>query len=154
MLSSSNNDGFQRPEAPPPLLPPPATAAAAAVRTTMTTAATMEDKLHGVAASFRRERDEAHRRQWTAKERLRLVEQEAQAMAVTVESMEKDYKALQQKMGNEQELQTLMRDVELLTKEVGGSMRHCTCWCSVERHSSLGSSKKMEKLFRHCCDTF
>lgn len=115
MLSSSNNSsGFRQPEAPP--------AATSAARTTAPSA-TMEDKLHGVAASFRRERDEAHRRQWTAKERLRLVQQEAQAMAATVESMEKDYKAMQQKMGSEQELQALMRDVDLLTKEVRASAR-------------------------------
>ena len=88
----------------------------------------VEDKLHTMAANFRRERDEAHRRQMTAKERLRLAEQEAAAMTATVAVMEKDYKALQQQMGNEQDMQNLAKDVEMLIKEVRcGSVESTLC---------------------------
>jgi hypothetical protein len=44
----------------------------------------LESKLHTVAASFRQSRDEAHRAQQLATERLRLAVEECNAVAATV----------------------------------------------------------------------
>jgi hypothetical protein len=90
---------------------------------TTTNTTTVEDKLHGMADSFRRDRDDAQRRQMTASERLHLTQQEYAAMRATVESMMTEHQRLMEMQEAGQVVRALKDQVELLTKEV------CVCVC-------------------------
>jgi predicted RNase H-like nuclease (RuvC/YqgF family) len=82
----------------------------------------VEARLHNVAASFRKSRDEAHREHQLAVERLTLATQESEALQKTVNDMKAQLEALQKKAGSSQErqreLQQLQTDVAMLNKEV------------------------------------
>ncbi|GAX25680.1 hypothetical protein FisN_15Lh049 [Fistulifera solaris] len=78
----------------------------------------MEDRLHGLADSFRRERDDALRRKMTAQERLTLKKQEVDAMTATLNNLEEKQKQLKVHMSKAEENEELRREVSQLTKEV------------------------------------
>ena len=82
----------------------------------------LESKIHTVAASFRQKRDEAHRSQQLATERLRLATEECEAVAKSVQTAEANLKTMQEKAGGctavKQERATLQGEVAHLTKEV------------------------------------
>ena len=85
-------------------------------------AAALEEKLRTTVATYRQQRDEAHRSQQLATERLRLATEEAEAVAATVQTAQKNLATLQAKAGGntavQQEQAALQREVEHLTKEV------------------------------------
>ena len=97
MFSTSTNGGAQR---------------------TPSNAGAMEAKIHGMADSLRRQRDEAHRKSLTAAERVRLVQQEAEAMAATVDNMQNQYKTLQEKAAKAKKVETLATQVQEKTQQV------------------------------------
>ncbi|GAX23051.1 hypothetical protein FisN_15Hh049 [Fistulifera solaris] len=78
----------------------------------------MEDRLHGLADSFRRERDDALRRKMTAQERLTLKKQEVDAMAVTLKNLQEKQKQLKAHMSKAEQNEVLRKEVLQLTKEV------------------------------------
>ena len=82
----------------------------------------LESKIHTVAASFRQKRDEAHRSQQLATERLRLATEECEAVAKSVQSAQENLKAMQEKAGGsnaaKHERATLQAEVSHLAKEV------------------------------------
>jgi len=91
----------------------------------MTTATTnndqaLEAKLHGVAAAFRRERDEAHRQRELANERLRLTREEADAAAKSLAAMRTKLDDLERASGEaaERQIERLKAEVESLTNQV------------------------------------
>jgi hypothetical protein len=80
----------------------------------------LESKLQTVAATFRRERDEAHRSKELAFERLRLAEQDANASKQGLIALQTKFDMLQKESGDDadREIQQLQNDVKLLTKQV------------------------------------
>jgi hypothetical protein len=78
----------------------------------------MEDRLHGIADSFRRERDDALRRKMTAQERLTLKKQEVDAMATTLKNLQDKQKQLKVHMSKAEQNEELRKEVLQLTKEV------------------------------------
>ena len=85
-------------------------------------AAALEHKLRATLHSYRQRRDEAHRGQQLAAERLRLVTEEFQAVQSSVQAAQKHLASLQEEAGGSlaarQEDANLQREVEHLTKEV------------------------------------
>ena len=78
------------------------------------------DKLHGVMAAMRRERDELHRKKALAEERLRLFQEEKEALEKSCSNAQVQLEALQES-GNEgaiQEVVELEKEVIRLNKEV------------------------------------
>jgi GMP synthase PP-ATPase subunit len=86
------------------------------------------DKLHGVLASLRRERDELHRKKALAKERLHLFQEEKEAMGKTYALAQGKLEALQQSSNDKalQEFNHLEHEVSRLTKEVSFSLNVTT----------------------------
>jgi hypothetical protein len=78
------------------------------------------DKLHGVMAGMRRERDELHRKKALAEERLRMFQEEKEALEKTSANAQVQLKALQES-GNEDAIQHVLeleKEVLRLNKEV------------------------------------
>ena len=78
------------------------------------------DKLQGVMAAMRRERDELHRKKALAEERLRLFQEEKEALEKSCSNAQVQLEALQES-GNEgaiQEVVELEKEVIRLNKEV------------------------------------
>ncbi len=87
------------------------------------------DKLHGVMAAMRRERDELHRKKALAEERLRLFQEEKEALEKTSANVQVQLEALQES-GNEDAIQHVLeleKEVLRLNKEV----RLMSCACSI-----------------------
>lgn len=78
----------------------------------------MEDRLHGLADSFRRERDDALRRKMTAQERLSLKKQEVEAMSATLKNLQDKHKQLKIHLDKADQNEELRKEVLQLTKEV------------------------------------
>jgi uncharacterized protein YlxW (UPF0749 family) len=82
----------------------------------------LEAKIQNVAATLRQKRDEAHRTQQLALERLRLVRQEADALEATVKDLQSKLETVQNQAGGsaraKDELEKLYKDVDMLSKEV------------------------------------
>jgi hypothetical protein len=82
----------------------------------------LEAKIQTVAATLRQKRDEAHRTQQLALERLRLVRQEADALQGTVNDLQNKLETIQNQAGGssraKDELEKLYKDVDMLAKEV------------------------------------
>jgi len=85
-----------------------------------TTAEAIVDKLHGVMAALRRERDDLHRKKALAEERVRLIQEEKEALEKTVTAAQTKLETLHES-GNADALKE-MRDMEdevtRLNKEV------------------------------------
>jgi len=81
-----------------------------------------ETSVRAALNSYRQQRDEAHRGQQLANERLRLVTEEYKVVESSVESAKKHLDQLKGKAGDSpaarEELLALQREVEHLTKEV------------------------------------
>jgi len=81
-----------------------------------------ETSVRAALNSYRQQRDEAHRGQQLANERLRLVTEEYKVVESSVESAKKHLDQLKEKAGDSpaarDELLALQREVEHLTKEV------------------------------------
>lgn len=78
----------------------------------------MEDRLHGLADSFRRERDDALRRKMTAQERLSLKKQEVEAMSATLKNLQEKQKQLKVHLNKAGQNEELRKEVLQLNKEV------------------------------------
>jgi uncharacterized protein YlxW (UPF0749 family) len=82
----------------------------------------LEAKIQSVAATLRQKRDEAHRTQQLALERLRLVRHEAEALEATVKDLQCKLETVQNQAGGsaraKDELEKLYKDVDMLSKEV------------------------------------
>mmetsp|Transcript_20543 Transcript_20543/g.30877 ORF Transcript_20543/g.30877 Transcript_20543/m.30877 type:complete len:227 (+) Transcript_20543:131-811(+) len=79
------------------------------------------DKITAALAALRNERDDLHRQKSLAEERMRLVEEEKEALQQSVADARLKYSQLQSQASSEeakQELQDLERDVTMLQKEV------------------------------------
>lgn len=77
------------------------------------------EKMHNMAESFRRERDDALRLKMTATERLRLVSSEADALQATIENFQKQLKELKDQENHSKALvNKYEKDVAQLLKEV------------------------------------
>ena len=94
-------------------------------------ALSLEHKLRATLNSYRQRRDEAHRGQQLAAERLRLVAEEWEIVQSSVLTAQKNLKTLQDKAGGSaaarQEHADRQRDVEHLTKEVRSSLVVARC---------------------------
>lgn len=86
----------------------------------------MEAKLHNVAAAFRRERDEAHRRKELAEERLRLAKEDAEAARLSTAALKEKLDDLESKSGAtaHSEIEQLQKDVQVLTAQVRGELAY------------------------------
>lgn len=80
----------------------------------------IESKLQGVAAAYRRERDEAYRSKQLALERLNLTQQEANAVKQSVASLFAKLEDLKKQSGADalQEIETIKQRVQVLTHQV------------------------------------
>lgn len=78
----------------------------------------MEDRLHGLADSFRRERDDALRRKMTAQERLSLKKQEVEATSATLKNLQNKQNQLKDHASKTEQNEDLQKEVFRLTKEV------------------------------------
>lgn len=82
----------------------------------------IESKLHTVAASFRQKRDEAHRANQLAIERLRLSQEVVDTLNLNVKDLQYKLDTLKKNSGSTVEgkdiIQKLHQDVNILTKEV------------------------------------
>lgn len=87
--------------------------------TTTTATDTLESKIQGAAAMYRRERDEAHRTHQLAREKLVLIEDETAAAIRTLQSMQHKVQQVQIELEKEQQhIHNVQRDVETLTQQV------------------------------------
>jgi peptidoglycan hydrolase CwlO-like protein len=77
-------------------------------------------KLQGFEATLRRERDDAHRENQLAAERLRLVQEEAAALQKTVQALRDKIQVIQNESGETapKEIVEYKNNVEDLTKQV------------------------------------
>lgn len=78
----------------------------------------MEDRLHGLADSFRRERDDALRRKMTAQERSSLKKQEVEAMSASLKNLQEKQQQLKTHMSKAVQNEEMRKQVQQLTKEV------------------------------------
>ena len=106
-------------------------------------ALSLEHKLRATLNSYRQRRDEAHRGQQLAAERLRLVAEEWEIVQSSVLTAQKNLNTLQDKAGGSaaarQEHADRQRDVEHLTKEVRSSLvvAHCESFYFLQSSNRL-----------------
>lgn len=89
------------------------------------------DKITAALSALRNERDDLHRQKSLAEERMRLLEEEKEALQQSVADARSKYGQLESQASSEeakQELQDLERDVTMLQKEVCNSFRFFALW--------------------------